>query len=1037
MSLLEDSLIPSIARIRSEKGSIYGAGVRLGSAYVLTCAHVIDAFERHNAGKPVEIDFPMITGSPSFATTVLRKWPSVHERQLDVALLQLDRPPAVGVPVPAGTGEDHYDHLVTAMGFSAGNDQGIWAEGKVLGPVSGGQVQIGSIQIRGPFIEQGFSGTAVWDKNIEAAIGIVASVQAQKELYTAYYIPLADVVGAIPELSAVVAAAKPGLPTAAERRQADWEKRARQILSYSSPIPTVSQVDPYGLGASPSKYSGEPKRTDPYIRRDIDDRLDDAIARFPFVLVAGPAMSGKSRSAYETLRRVYPNARLIVPRPSEAGVFAQLDDLSPSAFGHGENEETVIWLDDLERYLGAAGLDADYLRRWAARSPSVKVIATIRSDARQRAKETDFTSTRHIFERAHSVLLSPAMSRNESISAQEAYPEEVFIGGIGETLSGGRELLEKFDDSEYEFPVGYAIVSAAANWKRCGMNRALSDSELKLLADVMLRSAALPQVLGEEDFAAGLRWATDPVATHVALVNRPRDRSAGYVVVDFIESRLAERGAEIPLDFWQALTELSTLAEAAYIGITAWQSGSSAAATGALEKGIGAPDPEAARRAKLAYMLVLGRQAKTREARAVYEELNAQDPDDLAPTLNMAAVLSQVDAKEEAKQLLVDASRSAQPTIAAVAGLNLADILAAQGDSTAAVAALERARSLNSAEAEPLIAIRLGELFERMNLPERAQSEYQKASAAAVPNISGKARIALASLLFNAGAKDDGRAMLEQATRSGDPESAGHAFFLLGASWGEDGEVARAEEAYRGAIASGNSAFAGLALFWRGELRRRTGRRDEARKDFARASNADPETAVRAGYALAELANEDRDTAALCDAFQRIVDAGHPQHSPLAAIEYGDLLVRLNRAADAVQLYVIAVETGSAEASAQARSRLDQLVSSGAISEDQVQIATSRPPWYDIVLRRSARGADGNYVTVEMAAEDGATLHVIAGKSGRPLIFPINPAAYGLGATENSRAVLVPGTDRNVVVLLTDAGRPSVSDEKLRNRLSR
>src|SRR5450432_1928872 len=110
-----------------------------------------------------------------------------------------------------------------------------------------------------------------------------------------------------------------------------------------------------------------------------------------------------------------------------------------------------------------------------------------------------------------------------------------------------------------------------------------------------------------------MRWATEPIATQIALINRSRDESAGYLVVDFIESLLEEREVAIPLDFWQAITELSTPAEAAYIGISASQSGVISAAVDALKKGIGAPDPQDARRAKLAYMLVLNRQAKLKE----------------------------------------------------------------------------------------------------------------------------------------------------------------------------------------------------------------------------------------------------------------------------------------------------------------------------------------------------------------------------------------------------------------------------------------
>src|SRR5262249_20666266 len=103
---------------------------------------------------------------------------------------------------------------------------------------------------------------------------------------------------------------------AAEETRKLWERTVEGLLAIVRPwpiaLPTLAEVDLYGVvGVSKTNYAHQ---ADPYVTRDQDSQLDQALATDPFVLVIGDSKSGKSRTAFEAARRVFPTARLVVPR---------------------------------------------------------------------------------------------------------------------------------------------------------------------------------------------------------------------------------------------------------------------------------------------------------------------------------------------------------------------------------------------------------------------------------------------------------------------------------------------------------------------------------------------------------------------------------------------------------------------------------------------------------------------------------------------------------------------------------------------------
>lgn len=135
---------------------------------------------------------------------------------------------------------------------------------------------------------------------------------------------------------------------------------SRRLLDRETALrcPVADATDPLRLGVHPAVDSpGEHgrRKTPRYVPRDIDHDLDEALGGERLVLLLGDATAGKSRAAYEALHRMPSGRWVLVPR--DAGSLRRLGD------GGIQLRDTVLWLDDLDRYLGVDGLDLALLER--------------------------------------------------------------------------------------------------------------------------------------------------------------------------------------------------------------------------------------------------------------------------------------------------------------------------------------------------------------------------------------------------------------------------------------------------------------------------------------------------------------------------------------------------------------------------------------------------------------------------------------------------------------------------------------------------
>lgn len=213
------------------------------------------------------------------------------------------------------------------------------------------------------------------------------------------------------------------------------------------PLPKLSHVDPTRLGIFPARRDAG-RRATPYVRRSVDDRLEEAVASSPFVLVVGPPRSGKSRTLFETASEALADPPLIIPKHREG--LEQLLDLDPPPWSGRPN--AVLWLDGLERYLES--LDANALDRLDA--DSVKLLGTIRADdyaAALAASGDPGEAAKAVAACARVFELPAELDEAEQRAGTKLYGDEDFSGGLGARLStSGTEEIRPPSALEREEP---------------------------------------------------------------------------------------------------------------------------------------------------------------------------------------------------------------------------------------------------------------------------------------------------------------------------------------------------------------------------------------------------------------------------------------------------------------------------------------------------------------------------------------------------------------------------------------------------------
>jgi tetratricopeptide (TPR) repeat protein len=326
-----------------------------------------------------------------------------------------------------------------------------------------------------------------------------------------------------------------------------------------------------------------------YVPRDIDWQLRELLASGGFVLIVGDSTAGKSRSAYEAIAATLPEHVLIVPHGRHA---------LPSALARAaEIKHCVIWLDDLEQFIGA--LTRNRITELVEEEGCHRVIlATLRA-----AEETRYTSdsiadqsgrqahrdAREVLEQAERIQLPRLFTSAERRRARLRLWDRriadalahVESYGIAEYLAAGPELLRDWEDAWNPItdadtpahPRGAALVMAAVDIRRAGYTAPLPVELIDHVHRHYLEARG-GRRLQPESSSSAWNWACQPRRATTALLQPIDDQHVEVFdyLVDTVQ-RHSQPGDHVPDPVIRAAIDAGDPADADSIAATAYTHG--------------------------------------------------------------------------------------------------------------------------------------------------------------------------------------------------------------------------------------------------------------------------------------------------------------------------------------------------------------------------------------------------------------------------------------------------------------------------------
>ncbi|MGW4059487.1 hypothetical protein ACWEGE_14455 [Amycolatopsis sp. NPDC004747] len=340
-------------------------------------------------------------------------------------------------------------------------------------------------------------------------------------------------------------------------------------------LPKVADVSLLALRVKRAvdTFDAEGRDLPRYVARDRDEDLEWAIATGGLVLLHGRAAAGKSRAAAEAVRRLRPGHDLLVPVDAPA-----LRKIAESGL-----TDTVVWLDDLERFLVPGGLDVGLFQRLA---PSVCMVATIRDHELAVHRTVEGAINKAAADLiasippSHLIAIEQRLTEAEQERARTAQAGDPRIGraleaseGFAEYLAAGMPMLERWSVGDSPlFYVGQALISAAVDCRRAGYAEPVPSATLAELYRHYLPTPwcerpDLPPV------AEGLEWAARPVLGASSCLQPRTDGS--YLASDYLVDRAQEgtsplRDSPVPDRTWEVLLSLSSGPDAVAVGFGAY-----------------------------------------------------------------------------------------------------------------------------------------------------------------------------------------------------------------------------------------------------------------------------------------------------------------------------------------------------------------------------------------------------------------------------------------------------------------------------------
>jgi hypothetical protein len=581
----------------------------------------------------------------------------------------------------------------------------------------------------------------------------------------------------------------------ASASSADAEGLARDVGSARpARAVRVSEAHPRRLGVHAAiSLPGVSDEIPPeYVPRDADDgefgvraKVAAAARRGGFVLLVGGSSVGKTRTAFEAVTTLLPDWWLVHPGgPAEV-----------AALSAAPTERTVVWLDELQRYLdGKHGLTGAILRALLNAPHPAVIISTLWPDryvAYTALPQPGGVDTRvrerEVLDLATVIRIGAAFSPAEQGRARAAAARDRRLAdaletagyGLTQTLAAAPQLVARWQDAKTASPYAWAVLTAALDASRLGARGPLSADSLKVTAPDYCTSQQQAEA-PDNWFEQALAYATGKLhgaAAPLSLVGVGMGQIGGYIPADYLIQRASRerRSVHVPASIWDALLGLiRDPVDAATVGDSARNRLLYRYAIPLYRHAADTGDQDAAW--NLATLLVKRGELGELRARA--------DAGDWAAASYLASLLAERGDPDGAEQIL----RAAADARDATAAEQLADLLARRGD-------LDELRARADAGDEPA-AWQLASLLEKQGDLDGAEQILRGLADAG----DRLAAWPLAFLVARRGDLDELRAR----TDAGD----GFAAVRLASLLEERGDLDGAEQILRARVDAGDEAAA-------------------------------------------------------------------------------------------------------------------------------------------------------------------------------------------------------------------------------------
>lgn len=398
-------------------------------------------------------------------------------------------------------------------------------------------------------------------------------------------------------------------------------------------------IDPVLLGVHPAAQDGT-SQVPGYIIRDVDDQVDDALRHGGFILLSGESTAGKTRVAYEAVRRVLPDHHLVAPASRES-VRTVVETVV-------DQRRCVVWLDDVERFFGAHGLTVPLLHRLLAADAvvlgTIRVAELDRFGARHEAgldgdERDGWRTAREVLRLANEIPLPRRWSAPELDRASRSTDHRVRSAlrmtdtfGLAELLADGPELARDWRNAWRPGgqPRGAALVAAAVDCRRAGIADPVPVDLLAELAEYYLESRG-GATLRPEPLDDAVRWATRPARGASSLLMPANADNGRVLAFDYLIDLVSEPA---PVPVWLRLVEWCDPEQAFGVGFTARRVSRFEVAEAAFTKAADVPGAKAA----LAEVIGSGNEP-ARAVSLVTEALAGMSPDD-PETMRLRSMLA-------------------------------------------------------------------------------------------------------------------------------------------------------------------------------------------------------------------------------------------------------------------------------------------------------------------------------------------------------------------------------------------------------------